>query len=136
MVPDDSGKERQAPQGEANGVFSRFREFTTDALRYWELRRLFYNLLLGVILLGHFIARWPASKSAVSFDAILMLFLQAVLANVAYSVVYLADVFIQLSGFRESRRVWRWVILLVGFTFAAIVAHFMSQGMVGGPNRP
>ena len=89
--------------------------------------------MLVVILLGHFIACWPASKSAVSFDAILMLFLQAVLANVAYSAVYLADVFIQLSGFRESRKAWRWVILLVGFTCAAIIAHFMSQEMVGGP---
>jgi len=34
---------------------------------------------------------------------VLGLFLLAVLANVAYSAVYVADVFIQSSGFRASR---------------------------------
>ncbi|HEV8337568.1 MAG TPA: hypothetical protein VGR67_14235 [Candidatus Polarisedimenticolia bacterium] len=111
------------------------REFATDALRYWELRRLFYNLLLAIIVAGHFFAAWPASRSSLTLDGILGLFLLSVLANVAYSAVYVADVFIQVSGFRASRARWRWILLIVGFSFAAVLTHFMSSGFFNG-HRP
>ena len=107
-------------------------ELVTDALRYWELRRLFYNALLALVALGHFIASWPASKTALTSDGALGLFLLAVLANVAYSVVYIPDVFIQFSGFRSSRARWRLVFLVVGFAFAAVLTHFVSGGAFSG----
>jgi hypothetical protein len=107
----------------------RLRDLITDALRYWELRRVFYNALLAIIVLGHFAAAWPASRADVTFDGVLGLFLLAVLANVAYSAVYVADVFIQFSGFRASRARWRWILLAVGFAFAAVLTHFFSIGI-------
>ena len=114
--------------GHAPSILVQLRELTTDALRYWELRRLSYNALLAVIVSGHFIASWPASKASVSVDAALGLFILAVIANGAYSVVYVADVFIQFSGFRDSRARWRWVLVVVGFGFAAVLTHFVSGG--------
>ena len=111
---------------------SQLRELVTDALRYWEFRRLFYNALLALIVLGHLAKAWPASRTSVTSDALLGLFVLAVLANVAYSVVYVADVFIQFSGFRSSRARWRWVLLVVGFAFAAVLTHFMSTGAFSG----
>jgi hypothetical protein len=102
---------------------------TTDALWYWEIRRFFFNVLLAVIVMGHFLWAWPASQAAITLDGLLGLFLLAVLANVAYSAVYVADVFIQLSGFRSARSSWRWVILFVGFGFAAVLTHFFSSGI-------
>ena len=63
------------------------------------------------------------------------MFILAVLASVAYSAVYVADLFIQLSGFRERRAAWRWALLVVGFAFAAILTHFVSIGVVSVP-RP
>jgi len=116
-------------------VFGQLRELTTDALRYWELRRVFYNALLAVIVTGHFVAAWPASRSSVTFDGVLGLFLLAVMANVAYSAVYVADVFIQFSGFRASRTRWRWVLLVVGFAFAGVLTHFFSTGMFIGSHE-
>jgi hypothetical protein len=107
-------------------VLAQLRELVTDALRYWELRRLFYNALLALVVLGHFIAAWPASRTSVDFDNALGVFLLAVAANVAYSVVYVPDVFIQFSGFRASRARWRLVFLVVGFAFAAVLTHFFS----------
>jgi hypothetical protein len=121
----------EEPQG-----LARLRDFTTDALRYWELRRLFYNLLLAAVVAGHFIAAWPASKSAITVDGVLQLFVLAVMANVAYSFVYVADVFIQVSGFRAGRPRWRQVLLLVGFAFAAVLAHFFATGIFAGRNGP
>ena len=126
--PDEAGSDTWS-------LLSHLRELITDALRYWELRRLFYNALLALIVLAHFAVSWPASRSSVGFDEILGLFLMAVLANVAYSAVYLADLFIQLSGFRASRTRWRWVLLGVGFTFAAVLTHFFAGGMFGRPLR-
>jgi hypothetical protein len=113
----------------APGLFGHFRELTTDALRYWELRRVAYNALLALIVLAHFAASWPASRSSVALNGLLGLFLLAVLANVAYSVVYVVDVFIQLSGFRASRRRWRLILLVVGFAFAGVLTHFFSTGI-------
>jgi hypothetical protein len=107
------------------------RELITDALRYWEVRRLFYNALLAVIVIAHFIAAWPASRLLLTFDGALGVFLLAVLANVAYSAVYVADVFIQVSGFRSSRAAWRRLLLAVGFAFAAVLTHFFSSGIFG-----
>ena len=113
-------------------IFGQLRELVTDALRYWELRRVFYNALLAVIVLGHLAASWPASRLSITFDGLLGLFLLAVVANAAYSVVYVADVFIQFSGFRPSRARWRWILLVVGFAFAGVLTHFFSAGMFGG----
>jgi len=117
------------PAPEEDRASSSLREFTTDALRYWELRRLFYNLILAAIVTGHFIAAWPSSRSAVTLNGVLGLFLLAVLANIAFSAVYVADLFIQFSGFRDSRRIWRWLLLLAGFSFAAVLTHFFSLGI-------
>src|SRR5262249_32288144 len=108
------------------GLLDLLREFATDALRYWELRRLFYNSMLALVVLGHFVASWPASKNVVTSDGALGLFLVAVIANVAYSVIYVPDVFIQFSGFRGSRARWRLVLAVVGFGFAAVLTHFVS----------
>ena len=81
-------------------VFPVLREVTTDALKYWEFRRIFYNLLLTIIVVAHFITAWPRSRETVTLEGALGMFLLAVVVNVAYSAVYAADAFIQLSGFR------------------------------------
>ena len=132
MIENQGAEPARPSAAETNGVLPRLREFTTDAIGYWEIRRLFYNLLLAVVVLAHFVASWPASRSVVSLDAILALFALAVLANVAFSAVYVADVFIQLSGYRESRRTWRRMVLVVGFSFAAVITHFMSRNLIAG----
>lgn len=128
----EEGFRGAAPPGGALQGLGEIREFATDALRYWEIRRLFYNLILAVIVTGHFFAAWPASRSSLTLDGILGLFLLSVLANVAYSAVYVADVFIQVSGFRASRARWRWILLIVGFSFAAVLTHFVASGMFDG----
>src|SRR5262245_16184959 len=99
------------PAGETLGapsVFGQIRDLVTDAIRYWEIRRLYYIAILAIIVLAHFVDALPASRAMLSVDGALGLFLLAVMANIAYSAVYVADVFIQLSGFRESRMQWRW----------------------------
>ncbi len=106
-----------------------WRDHLANAIRYWEPRRILYNALLAAIVLIHFVKGLPFSKSMVQFDSILLLFLLAVLANVAYCAAYIPDVFAQMSSLRESWLRYRWVVLAVGLAFAGVLTHFWSVAM-------
>ena len=112
------------------------REILTDALQFWEWRRLFYNLALAAVVLLKFAYWWPASKVVLRFDALLGMFLLAVLANVSYCAAYLIEVLVQFSEFRASWRERRFVLWLVGTAFAGVLAHFLTDGMIGAGGIP
>ena len=108
---------------------SDLRDYFTDAIGFWEPRRVLYNVALAAIVIGYFVAGYPGSKSVLSIDFALGLFLLAVAANVAYCAAYLADVFVQASGFRDVWKRARWVLFLIGTLFAAIITRFIAMGM-------
>ena len=107
-------------------TFEDLRGMVTDALRYWEPRRLLYNGLLAGIVVVLFSLNWPVSRQDLGFNNVLGLFLLAVLSNVAYCAAYPVDLFLQISHFREQRRFWRTGVLTVGFAFAAVLTYFFS----------
>ncbi len=104
------------------------REMATDAIRYWEPRRLIYNAVLALVVIGYFFASWPASRATLTLDGLLFLFVLAVLANLCYCAAYLADLFAQYSGFRLLWMRWRWLLLAIGMTFAAIITRCFALG--------
>lgn len=106
-----------------------FRDALTDAIRYWEPRRVTYDLVLAAVVTVHTVVAWlgPDPVPTITSDAILSLFLLAVLANVAYCAAYFPDIPAQLSGFRNLWLRLRIVVFLVGVAFAAILAHFYSR---------
>jgi hypothetical protein len=106
-----------------------FRESVTAAIRYWEPRRLIYNVILAAIVLTYFGMNYPGSKSTISANLALLLFLLAVLANVAYCAAYPVDVFVSASSYREQWLKYRWVIFLIGVLFAATITRFLALGM-------
>jgi len=61
------------------------------AVRYWEPRRVAYNAVLAAIVLFNFAKVWPRSRVVLAAKPIGMLFVLALIANVAYSVVYLFE---------------------------------------------
>jgi hypothetical protein len=105
------------------------REYVTEAIRYWEPRRVVYNLVPVAVVVAYFAAGYPVSKQNLTTDSILVLFLWAVVANVAYCGGYLVDILGQMSGFRELWRSARWNLFAVGLSFAAILTRFASIGM-------
>jgi hypothetical protein len=107
------------------------RESTTDAIRYWEPRRLAYIAVLAAIVLIHLGLRYPAFNAVVSTDRALHLFVLAVLANVAYCAAYAADMFAQASAYRDRWRNYRWVLFTIGTSFAGVLTHFLTLGMMG-----
>jgi hypothetical protein len=117
------------------GARATFRDLAADALRHWESRRLVYNAALALVVLGHFMANWPASRSLLRRDALLGFFLLAVLANICYCAVYAVDLFVQFSGVRGVWPKWRWLVLGTGTAFAAVIAHFITMGFFrSGPD--
>ena len=105
------------------------RDSLTNAIQFWEPRRLIYNAVLALVVIVYFAVGYPASKAVLSLDFALGLFLLAVIANVAYCAAYLADIFVQISGFNEAWKRSRWVLFVIGTTFAAIITRFVAMGM-------
>ena len=107
------------------------RDALTDAIRYWELRRIAYNAVLVAVVGVVFMLQWPASRSTLSADLMQTLFILAVLANVAYCAAYVVDVVAQFSGFQPTWRRYRWLLFAVGVAFASIITRFFAEGMLG-----
>ena len=112
--------------------FNRLSTYAANALRYWEPRRLIYDAVLALVVIGHVAVRWPASRAALTVDNVLGLFILAVLANVAYCAVYIPDLFVQFSGLDEAWRKGRVVVLIIGTAFAATITHFVASGAFVG----
>lgn len=106
-----------------------FRESVSGAIRYWEPRRLVYNVVLAAVVLAYFGLNYPASKTAFSINLALALFVLAVLANVVYCAAYPLDIFVSASAYREQWQKHRWIIFLIGLLFAAILTRFFALGM-------
>ena len=105
------------------------RDYVTQAIRYWEPRRLLYNMLLVAVVVLTFWLNLPLSKAAITIDSILWLFLLAVLANVVYCAAYIVDIFVQASAFREQWQQFRWLLFTLGVAFAAVLARYFSMGL-------
>ena len=105
------------------------RQALSNAMRYWEPRRILFNVVMAVVAGAVYATNLPHSAHALTFDAAQVLFVLAVLANIAYCAAYLADVLAQLSTFRKTWLRFCWVLLTVGLAFAAILTNFFSHGL-------
>ena len=108
-----------------------FRARLSDAIGYWEPRRLLYNAWLLAVVVATWCLDSPRAPQGTMFELAQQLFLLAVLANVAYCAAYVPDVFVLLSGFRATWLRRRWGLLGIGMAFAGVLAHFISRGLFG-----
>ncbi|HKW00098.1 MAG TPA: hypothetical protein VJN96_09745 [Vicinamibacterales bacterium] len=115
-------------QTQTRGFWSRAGAYVASGLRYWEPRRVIYNAVLALVVLGHVWSAWPASRDKLSVDLVLVCFVLAVIANILYCSAYVADMFLQFSGLEIATRIGRPILWTIGCTFAAIVAHFVLVG--------
>ena len=104
----------------------RFRELVAEALTYWEPRRIAYNAVLVAVVIFYFGLAWPNSKTFLSINAILFLFILAVVANICYCGAYVVDVFVQLSSLRALWIRKRWLLFALGTVFAAVIVRFFA----------
>jgi hypothetical protein len=112
------------------------REMITEAIRFWEPRRIVYNVALAAIVCGYFVAHLPNSRGALTVDGMLTLFLLAVLANGCYCAAYFVDLFAQYSAFRSPWLQWRWVLFAIGVVFAGVMTRFFALGFFASQAVP
>jgi hypothetical protein len=131
MTHEEARTETPAPTPTSvAGFINRAATHVADALRYWEPRRIIYNLALAAVVGGHILARWPESRAMLSVNTLLGLFFLAVLANICYCGVYAIDLFVQFSGLRSFWVRCRIAVFAVGTAFAAVIAHFFATNIL------
>lgn len=101
------------------------KEIFSDAIKYWEKKRILYNIGLAVIVLIYFIAGLPGSINVIDFNWALILIVLALIANVLYCFAYFVDVYVQFSEYAEIWKKYRWILFVIGFCLAAIITRFM-----------
>jgi hypothetical protein len=107
----------ELPQGQLRGALD-------DAIRYWEPRRLAYNLVLTVVVIGWMAATWPHFRGAFTLESVFALVILATLANVCYCAAYLVDIPMQYSSYCWLWRRRRWLLWVVGMLFAVALANY------------
>ncbi len=96
----------------------------TDALRYWEPRRIFYNAILAATVIGWVALTWPAFRIPHVLALLALLAVLTMLANLCYCAAYAVDIPMQYSNFQETWRRWRWLVWSCGTIFAVILANY------------
>jgi len=101
-----------------------FRAFLTDAIRFWEPRRLVYNFVLAVVVVVWIVATWPHFQPALTLHSLLLLSVLAVLANVCYCAAYFVDLPMQSLSVGNALRRQRWGLWVMGTLFAILFENY------------
>src|ERR1051326_3476088 len=124
---DQHTQESAVSETQVPTFIGRLSGYAANGLRYWESRRVIFNIVLVLVVAGDFVAARP--QPSVTLGTIMILFLLAVLANVCYCGAYIVDLFVQFSGLHGAWGKGRIVVLVVGTAFAAVIAHFVALAM-------
>lgn len=106
-----------SPSGPLRGPFA-------EAIRYWEPRRIVYNLALAAVLLAWIVLTWPHFRPALTLSSLLLLAILALLANACYCAAYLVDLPMQRSSLGAIWIRKRWGLWLLGTLLAILLANY------------
>jgi hypothetical protein len=98
-----------------------------DAARYWEPRRIAYNLVLTAVVVAFLLLTWPHFRPALTLQSLPPLLILAAMANVCYSVAYLADFLLQFSPFCDLWQCRRWGLWLAGTLVAVLLECYWIE---------
>ena len=101
-----------------------FRGFLVNTIRFWEPRRLIYNLILAVVTVVWIVATWPHFRPVMTVHSLLLLAILALIANVLYSAAYFVDLPLQSSSPDAEWKRVRWGLWLLGTVFAILLTNY------------
>src|SRR6266849_5926239 len=111
-------------QGLGESPSGPFRRLLADAIRFWEPRRLIYNLVLAAVVMVWLAASWPHFRPAFTLQSLLLLAILALLANACYCAAYFVDIPMQGLSVGDVLRRLRWELWLIGTLFAIVLANY------------
>jgi hypothetical protein len=100
------------------------RETVTGTIRYWELRRIWYNLALALLVVWWVVRTWPHFAPAMTLGNLGRVLILAVLANACYSTAYVVDLALLSALEPSTRRRWRAALWIAGTLFALLFATY------------
>jgi hypothetical protein len=103
---------------------SSFRRLVSDAIHYWEPRRLVYNSVLAVVVFVWLVATWPHFRPMLTRQSVLLLVVLGLIANVCYCAAYFVDIPLQSSSFGNIWKRRRWGLWLLGTLLAIVLANY------------
>jgi hypothetical protein len=101
-----------------------FRALLSDAIRFWEMRRILYNLVLFAVVVAWLVVTWPHFRPAITLTSLLLLAVLALIANACYCAAYLVEIPMQKSALVGVWRRRRWGLWLAGTLFAIVLANY------------
>jgi len=101
-----------------------FRELLVTSARFWEPRRVLYNLTLFVVCILWFALSWPHFRPALHLEYLFPMVFLAIAANICYSAAYLVDIPLLSSSFRSAWLPRRWILWLAGTLFALLIENY------------
>ena len=113
-----------APQDEVRSGPNHWRNVLQDAIRYWELRRIFYNVALTAVVIVWIARTWPHFRDALTLSSLLKLIVLGLIANACYCAAYLVDIPVsraRTGAWWQRGRLGLW---LAGTLFAAVLANY------------
>ena len=96
-----------------------------EAIRFWEPRRIWYNLALLLLSLVWVVRTWPHFRPAVVLPHLPEALALAGLANLCYCAAYVVELGLDQSAAGGDRR-WRWrrALWVAGTVFALLLAQY------------
>ena len=89
-----------------------------DALRFWEPRRVIYNLAVIGLAAAVVVRTWPHFHPAFHWGVVPQLLVFGVIANVCYSAAYVPELLMLDPSVRPAWRKWRGALFVAGTLFA------------------
>src|SRR5258708_359146 len=99
-------------------------EVVKDATRYWESRRIGYNIILAFVVLAWVVFTWPHFRPAFTWHSGVLLLVLAAAANVCYCAAYPVDIAMQRASLRFPWKRRRWVLWCAGVLFSVVLACY------------
>lgn len=109
---------------DATSLFESLRGRVSHAARYWEPRRILYNVILTAVVVAWIAISWPHFRPAFNLYSMALLLILALLANVCYSAAYFVDILLQTSLRAAGWKRRRWALWLAGTLFAVLLANY------------
>lgn len=108
-----------------------FSQIMTDAVFYWERKRIVYNLILAILALACWGQDIFGGGLQHMVGGLIVLLVFAMIANFLFSLAYAVDIAFQVTPLRERWRRVRWMLFLSGTAIASTLALWvmLDQGM-------
>ena len=92
--------------------------------RFWEVRRIWYNLALLLLCVWWVVRTWPHFEPAMTLGNLGRMMILAMIANVCYTTAYVVDAMAFASLAEPARTRWRTALFIAGTLFALLVATY------------